>query len=346
MNGRRSDKSVLSDPNWMLVGFDPDRYIFTFSKTSRACLRDAIFHDGRTPISLSDDLVVVPVQDALDWESDLNTLHTAHRIIAHTSFCGSTLLARTLDIDGKAMSFREPQVFVDLANAKSAGHPVHEDLTRWSAINQFVLYQFQRPWNTQEVCITKLSNWANNVLIDWAQLAGPLHLVIMHMDLESYIIANLRGGRERLKYSLNLLDHLAIAGGKHRLALADAQVSTGDPFQRVLRLLATCYDQQQLLLSSTTQNMSNPNHVQWISKREIIGTPAKSVSRALRAFGLTLGREEIEKTVARTFATHAKSQARDKFQLTAETTANDRISRQCGEDIAAAMRWHERVFLS
>lgn len=344
MLGKPTDHAIFSSPDWMLVGFDPDRYVFTFVKTSRARLKDAIFHDGRTPISLDDELVVVPVQNALDWQFDLGILHTPHRVIAHISFCGSTLLARTLDIDGRVMSFREPQVFVDLANAKAMCHRVSMESTQWSMITRFVLNQFQRAWRTKEVSIIKLSNWANNLLFDWSQLSEPLRLVVVHMDLESYIIANLRGGRRRLEYSLNLLNHLTTASGKHRSVVAQVEASKADPFQQVLRHLATCYDLQQVLLFNAAQKMDRPQHVQWMTKSEIVDTPTVSVSRAARVFGLELDQETIEKAIARSLTNHAKSQWRDQFRISAETTANDQISKQYGDQIVAARRWHDQMF--
>ena len=255
-----------------------------------------------------------------------------------------TVLARTLEIDGRVMSFREPQVFVDLANAKAMCHRVSMESTQWSMITRFVLNQFQRAWHTREVSIIKLSNWANNLLFDWSQLSEPLRLVVVHMDLESYIIANLRGGRRRLEYSLNLLNHLTTASGKHRSVVAQVEASKADPFQQVLRHLATCYDLQQVLLFNAAQKMDRPQHVQWMTKSEIVDTPTVSVSRAARVFGLELDQETIEKAIARSLTNHAKSQWRDQFRISAETTANDQISKQYGDQIVAARRWHDQMF--
>ena len=63
------------------------------------------------------------------------------------SFCGSTLMARVLDIDEKVFSYKEPQILLQLAEMKSAQNSYYRNKITWKSLISFVLGQFNKQWS-------------------------------------------------------------------------------------------------------------------------------------------------------------------------------------------------------
>ena len=102
-----STTAPLSDPTWFPIGFDLKADTLTFLKTNRQTLSEAAFLDQRfypaapqtQAITLSTALQEVAQTAPINW-------------IFHTAFCCSTLMARALDIPGKSLALKEPDILM------------------------------------------------------------------------------------------------------------------------------------------------------------------------------------------------------------------------------------------
>ena len=112
------------------------------------------------------------------------------RYIFHTAFCCSTLLARSLDIPGKNLSLKEPDILMQIANLERNHAGRANLLVPMTQTGMFAVGQ-----KAGEAVTVKLTNAANRIV---PQLMAPNHAraIIIHSDLESFLLSIARKGEE------------------------------------------------------------------------------------------------------------------------------------------------------
>jgi hypothetical protein len=337
------DTTAFTSADWFLAGFHHENSSFSFIKTNRKTLHQVPFHDGRTSLAVSNKRVSIRLEEAIEWLSGITPSSHPQRIIAHTSFCGSTLLVRALDIHGRVLSYREPQVLIDLANLKAAKHKFSLQREKWSAILQFTFLQFQKSWNPAEQTLIKPSNWANNILPDLADLQPDTKYILLSMGLEDYLIANLRGGKSRLKFSLDLLNHLTAKQPAYQATIKDIEKLPLTQMQRILYLLAYCYHLQHDILK-TIEQKSAADNVMRLDKADLTEKPDTSIQHVAETLELSAGNPALQRNTRRAFKKNAKSDNEKKFDTTQEDAMNESIKNQLGADISQAVTWYEATY--
>ncbi len=86
--------------------------------------------------------------------------------IAHTSFCWSTLLARSLAFDSRSLVLREPQALLLLAR-EFRGNPARFPARARHAYLGLALRLLNKAYHPEQRVILKPSNLANRLLPDW-----------------------------------------------------------------------------------------------------------------------------------------------------------------------------------
>lgn len=123
------------------------------------------------------------------------------RYIFHTAFCCSTLLARALRFPGYSIDIKEPDVLMQVANlernhpGQTAGLLSHIEAALFSS---------------DEPAIVKPTNAANRIAAALMQ-SGDARAIVIHSDLESFILAIARKGEAgrsfvRRLYNIFLMD--------------------------------------------------------------------------------------------------------------------------------------------
>lgn len=335
--------SILSSPDWFLASFDPDGGRFAFFKTNRQKLDGAAFHDGRTELSINSELVYVSLDEAISWRDNQGSLFTPHRIIAHISFCASNLLARSLELGGRSLSYREPQVLIDLANIKAARNTLTEQNAVWQSVLQFAFGQFQKCSVEQDAAFVKPSNWVNNILPDLAIDSERARFVLMDMDIESYLIANIRGGKSRIGYSLELLNHLVSERPKYQSMIVTVEKMPITPMRRALYLLVICFEIQMTLLA-IIERETRAQHVFRLSRIDFLTSPEQSLLSASRTLDLPIPSADSAPDRIELFNSHAKLDEKKVFSSIYEESQNARIKSEFQVDISSACEWHHHFF--
>jgi len=328
---------LFTNPAWFLRGFDGDQAMFTFVRTREPVIRQSAFLDGRTPISVDDRILQVPADAAIAWVQTTAHTQVPDRIIAHISFCGSTLLGRLLQGDGHALGYSEPHVLVELATLKAKQHPLSVDAEQWRALLRFVLMQYRKAWDENATFI-KPSNWVNTLLADLIDASPKLKWAIIDTDLEDYLIANLRGGKARLQYSLNLLNHFLSANQTYRAQVLDVERAKLEPVQRLLRLLMIVYETQQRLLECAIEQARGD--ICRISKAELQSDPTASLAKIARGLELMLPRDGAASAISREMGQHAKDTSLE-FRPDIEAAENIRLRRELDTAFNQALDWRE-----
>lgn len=329
-------EEIVSRACWFPVSIDPEKSQIRFVQTSRERLDSCAFHDGRTPIALNGNAATLDIDEALQWHYSGKGEHSPLRIVAHTSFCGSTLLSRLLSLETKNCAYREPQILAELSNLKNEKHALTQSSDRWEALVAFAYQQFTLCWPDQQAAIIKPSNWANTLLADLGK-RHDLRLVQISSDIESYLCANLRGGKPRISYSLKLLNHLSQARTSIESAITEIDQMQLPGIANILHLLALCLLVQEAEFDA---NKEQASRVLAISKRDLMVNPGSTANCAAR----TLNIDETcnaDESLQRALRTNAKTDKQASYSSTEENLQNSWLKREYAVELEAACSWFE-----
>lgn len=336
-------ESACTHPSWFLYGLDIEHRHFVFLQTCRTLLDAAAFHDGRTSLSNSNKQRVIPIESALEWYRNSGTQHTIKRLIVHASFCGSTLLARTLGrLDG-VISYREPQALIQFVDWSVSGTHTAATLSQRQEIAGFLLGQYQKPWHESEVAFVKPSNWVNRSLMSLLDNVGPAKVVMLGLDLESYLVANVRGGKVRLSYSLDLLNAFAVNDDIRKKDIAEVQEDRIGSMSRVLRLLAICFHCQQEAMAQGGHAVGEDSLLK-LSREDIVSDPLESLTRAARFLNLPGSSTSIAFAMASQYARNAKSDIAETWNTSVEASENHRITKNIQRDLNNTISWFSKRY--
>lgn len=323
---REAISDLIADPRYLLHRIDPHAGQAVFVPTTQAHLRKASFLDGRTDFSVGPAVTVA--LDALLQQDPPDTTG-ANRMIFHVAFCGSTLLARLLDLPGIAHVLKEPDVLVGLSEWQRRGADA-----RFGPALTLALACLRRRWTADEVVIVKPTNWINNLIGDMARDPAGLKPVFITMDRRAYAIAVLRGGRERLAFAARTAAHLAPACSQGEPWLRAAVAEDADPMGRAVRLALTALHMQVQLFTATADNS--------LDFAEIVSQPAPAAQRASAILGLDISPARIAAETAARAASNAKAPDRA-FSATERAGEDADVWHHHGATIDAALHWAERI---
>ncbi len=332
-----TDLSVLTDARYFLTGFDGNKRELQFVKTTAEALRQLPFHDGRVPFSDDTDSITISLAAALEWQKG-RIGHPELRLVVHTSFCASTLLARLLDADDQVFTYREPQVLIDLANLHAAKHAMATDSEVWPQLCIFVLGQLNKSWNNAQEIVIKPSNWANNAVPELLKHCANARVVLLSSTLEDYLVANLRGGRPRLGYTLNLLNHLNLCFPEYHAIVLDTETPDINPLQRVLRQVAIAFHLQRQQLRTIESAL--PDRTLRLAKLQVTEAPIETLSHAKQALDLGVLSDLSKASIVELTRHNQKSASDRPFRIEDELTANRLMQRDHGSEIQATLAWY------
>lgn len=294
----------------------------TLIPTNRERLRGHAFLDGRSDFS-SGPLVE---SSLAQWRALLPKACSPDRYIFHVGFCGSTLLARVLDLPGRSLVLREPNCLADLANQKDSGYVL--DLVR---------RHLSIPWVEAEPVVVKPSNWANCLLREIAASATPMLPVFLHMRRDAYLRAIFRGGNRRIAFAARAAVHLSGGNAKDALLVARALDPECDDELRLARLTLVALDIQVRMFADAC-GVAGWGKERWFVHEELANDPVDTARRIAEALEIELSLADIEKNVLLWRSRHTKSPG-DEFVPSDERARDDALWMRHGDVLEAALNW-------
>lgn len=216
---------ILEDPTWFPIGFDLNANTLTLLKTSRELLSRSAFLDQRF-------FPAEPQVQTLDLNAALQSPPTSQPInwVFHTAFCCSTLMARALDRPGQSLSLKEPDILMQLANARRMAGQHGTPAIKLAALESLVLALLGRRFEPGEAIVIKPTNPANP-LIDLA-IARSEPCLFMVSPLEDFLISVIKKGEAcrsfiRTLFNIFTLDPYGVSQIPQRQALTftDLQIT-------------------------------------------------------------------------------------------------------------------------
>ena len=324
-----NETRLFEKADYLLMRIDEHHEELIFRPVSQTMIRNAPFLDDSVRYPGSQDQFRVPISKALDWQA--GTIAQPPKLIIHTAYCGSTLLANMLANMNEMLVYKEPAVLSSLMSLKAENHKLTHDPALWQNLIRFVLIQLQKSWNTKPALI-KPSNWINPLIPDLQAAAPDLRLQVITTDLESFLLASLRGGRDRLQYTLSLLNHLLAAGQVDRSRVLEVEQGGLSPLQRLLRLLSIVHNTQQTWLSRISPRSD------WIHHDDLRISPEVTMTKAALNLDLPLKSETSPYALEEELNQNAKTPGTP-FDSQHETSENLRLRNEFREELAEALSW-------
>lgn len=169
--------SLDRDPSWFPAQFDPASDAIGFRRMTVDAIAAASFL-ARRAVTLDDAILRAPRR-----ELEIDACAPQAAFLFHTAFCGSTLLARTLQDPPRIVSLREPQILLDIAHAAGQAAPGAMDEALRTALGLLA-----RPWTDDGRCLIKPTNQANSLLPAILRLSGG-RAILLYSSLPEFILS-------------------------------------------------------------------------------------------------------------------------------------------------------------
>jgi hypothetical protein len=170
--------AILADSAWFPHRYDEQRQVVQFIRLDREAHRGATF--------LTDEYLgevertLVPVSSLREFVPPPNPVH----FLFHSAFCCSTLLASALDVPGRVLGLKEPQIINDLAGAALRGKLDNALLGQ-------VLGLLAR---LESVVVVKPGNEANVLMASSLAVRPNARALLMSSGLEDFLFSVAKKG--------------------------------------------------------------------------------------------------------------------------------------------------------
>jgi hypothetical protein len=313
---------VASDPAWLPHRYDPEHDAVHFRRVERAVHRSLTFLT-EAEIPADAPTVVLRRQDvAPGARSSAAPLH----FVFHSAYCCSTLMARALDLDGVAMTLKEPQILNDLVGWRRRGGPPE----RVAAVLDDVLILLAQPFAPGERVIVKPSNVVNALAAPILQRSPSTHALLLHAPLPIYLASI---AAKRMSGALWVREHFV---GALRDGLVDLGFDSEQLFgQTDLQIAAMGWLAQQALFARLHDRFGTMR-VQPLDSETLLAAKPAAIARTATLFGLALDRAQVARiTAGPVFARHSKTGEafgtadRTSAQVTARDIGGEELDRIC-----------------
>lgn len=192
----------LSDPSWFPVDLHVEERRYGFLHIDSSVLERSAFLDTRIEAPLGEAVAVSAealgqpaVRDTIGW-------------LFHTSFCGSTLLARVLGVSPFTMSLREPMVLRRLGDARHLRQPLSGLVGQVAAL-------LSRPWPSGGRVVVKPTHVALNIANDLLAETPGSRAIVITSELDDFLVSNLKKSRDSQAKIPHLAERAMQASGLH-----------------------------------------------------------------------------------------------------------------------------------
>ena len=308
---------ALSDARWLAHRYDPTGDAVHFREVSRAEHARATFlTDEYLPVGQA---IAIRRAEAMAACPAPVPLH----FIFHSAFCLSTLLARALDVEGRATTLKEPVILNDIVGWRHRGG----DARQVAAVLDQTLTLLARPFEPGEIVVIKPSNVINAYIGAMLAMRPRAHALFVHAPLEIFLGSITRKGLWGRRWVRDLMVkllrddaiHLGIAGDEY-LELTDLQAAA-------VGWLAQHHIFAQAIARHGDRTRS-------LDSDTLSARPAEAIAGLAQHFGLKIPRSAFDAILSGpAFGTHSKTGApfgqteRAHERLTREAPHADEISK-------------------
>lgn len=302
--------------NWYPVDLDTNSDMFRMVSVDPEAFPEPAFHDVRMDLDLATSTWVPTC--------DVPLLPASAVWIWHTSFCGSSLLSRMLQIPPELFALREPLILRRLSDRAHAGG----DISKWIAPSLGLL---SRPWAPWGMVVLKPTHAALNVAIQLMQVASNARMVLLTSDLEDFVVSYLKKSRETLR-QIPILTERALSASAFASRLP-AEALNPPSLLAAAGLQWAAQRELAIKLLATHRTLCMP-----LDSRSLLDDPVGAALRCADWLRLDIDRGILRAHADSVSRKHAKAPTRayDSRMRASETTI---VMNHYRAEIEAAMDW-------
>ena len=309
----------LSDARWFAADLHVPHRAVHMLRLDEDIVERSAFLDTRIEAQLADatpvELARVPAelpQAPVGW-------------LFHTSFCASTLLARTLHLSPYSVALKEPLVLRRLSDARHGGHAVDSLLAPCVRL-------LARPWHPDGAVVIKPTHPALNLAVDLLAATPASKAIVLTCSLPEFLISNLKKPPESQAKIPTLIER-ALAATTFRQRLPPAALRPPDPICAAGLQWAA---QRELVLDVV--EAVGAARIRVLDMQPLLDDLAGTVEQCARWFALPLPAEPL--------AQHARAEGARNAKATTVPYGPERRAHEAGivvqhfrDPLAAAQRW-------
>ena len=248
----------------------------------------------------------------------------------HTSFCGSTLLARAVHLPAHQVALKEPLVLRRLGDARHAG---------WSidGLCGTTVRLLSRPWSEGGGVLVKATHAALNIAPELLDLSPGSRAVLLTSTLDDFLVSNLKKTAETQAKVPALAERALTAGTLHRRLPANA-LQPPD----VLCAVALQWAAQRDLLASLVRGYGE--RVRVLDFATLADDPEDTVAACARWWRLPAPETAVRERTREVAHRNAKAMS---VEYSARQRAQEArmVEERFGAELARAREWAERFVL-
>jgi hypothetical protein len=330
-------EDFATDPDLLVHRVDLERQELVFAQVSRDTYRESAFLDARM-VPVRGDKLRIPLT-ALLTARDGGGSQTAipPGFIFHTSFCCSTLLARSLQRPGTSHVLREPWAFSQMCKVKQALTATGRWETEGHALLDLVLRLLSKTYDAGERPVIKPANLANEIAADALSLRPEARAVLLYSQLDDFLVSSLKMDAEtRSKLSRFAATAAGFSGYFERFPGLDATAWT--PLQSAVVL----WHAQLLHLGHLTS--THGARLRTLDAAALLEEPRATLVDVARFLGFDAKAEMLADCVeGPVWKQHSKHGGAG-YDPAARQDEFRALHRRHADDIAACLRWAEPMF--
>ncbi|MFC7497841.1 hypothetical protein ACFQRC_01245 [Enterovirga sp. GCM10030262] len=324
-----SPRAVALDPQWLPHTYGPDGAQLTSVFVPRD-KQQALMFLGDDHYKGEYAKVTHPAAD-IAAEAAAATAAPLH-FIFHTAFCCSTLMVKALDVPGRSLGLKEPDVLINLANRIARS----DDAANRQRL-QLVLRLLSRPFEPAETVIVKPTNFANRLILPALEALPGSRAVLLHSDLATLLRSMVKRGMWGRIWGRQLFRS---AGAWSAL---DFGYDAGELFELTDLQVAGLAWLMQIHHFGEAARRLGRDRVTIVDSADFTADPASTLRDVAAFFGLGLGDTEI-KAIAHgpVFSRHSKYSQVD-YSVDAREAEHEAAVAAHGEEIDMVVKWVEAV---
>lgn len=322
--------AIVRDPQWLAHRYDPIKDMVHFVRASRDDHRRATFlTDEYLPGAASPAVIARAAATAA--APPAAPVH----YIFHSAYCGSTLLARLLDIPGVATSLKEPVFLNDLSGWRHRGG----DAAGIARALDSGLRLLARPFEPGEAVVVKPSNLINAFAPAMLAMRPQARALLLHAPLRTFLGSIARKGMLGRLWVRELFVKIGRDG------LCDYGYSADEVLgQTDLQIAAIGWLGQHRLFARLAEQLG-PDRVRTLDSELLMADTAAALAGLARHFGLPLDEAQAAQVAAGPEATrHSKTGA--SFSPAARKSEQRAGLEAHSEEIDKVVIWAEAVAAS
>jgi hypothetical protein len=309
--------------NWIPHRYDSERDLLHFALTTRE-------ERLRLPFLSAADLANFPHDVKTRLPFDRGPDGPPTHFIFHSAYCGSTLLANFLDIEGAAMSLKEPQILNDLVGWRRRGGQT----AQVRCVMDQVLALLSSVGDGQDAVIIKPSNVCNEQIEALLEVRPLSRAIFLYSPLPVYLGSLARKGFWARRWARELLVR-QLENGLPRFGFTES-----DHIQHTdLEAAAVGWLTQMVQFVALAKR--HPQRIAMLESEMFLGHPEEATIAALQHFQVGVAASKVTLAVKERIGLNSKDGK--PFDRSQQALLRQSLVDSNGNEIAMVTEWAERV---